>query len=88
MSQQIKKLTNGKIQVKTDGSISVSLQCNVSYRITSKTRLDLEDSAGQKYSLFSDQVTTTQLDPAAPVTQSFADAQEMADFLDANFFVG
>lgn len=88
MAQQIKKLTSGKIQIKTNGSICISMQCNISYRVTSETRLDLEDTAGQKASLFSDSVTTTQLDPAAPVVQNFANAQEMADFLDANFFVG
>lgn len=88
MSQQIKKLTSGKIQIITNGNVSISMQCNISYRVTGTTRLDLEDTAGQKASLFSDVVTTTQLDPAAPVIQNFANAQEMADFLDANFFAG
>jgi len=86
--QRVKKLTNGKIQIITNGGISISMQCNISYRVTGQTRLDIMDTANQKASLFSDQLTYTELEPAAAIAQSFASAQEMADYLDANFFAG
>jgi hypothetical protein len=88
MAQKVKKTTTNKIQIIENGKICKSLQCNVSYRVIGSNRLDLEDTAGQKASLFADQVNYTQLDPAAQVAQSFANAQELADFLDSNFFVG
>lgn len=86
--QKVRKLTSGKIQIIENGDICISMQCNISYRIVDRNEMVLEDTAGQRASLYADQVQYTQLDPAGSVSQSFANAQELADFLDANFFVG
>ena len=88
MAQRIVKTPTNKIQIWKDGNIDKSLQCNVSYRVVGKNRLDLEDTAGQKASLFADQLNYTQLAPAAASPVAFADAQAMANYLDANFFAG
>ena len=88
MAQRIVKTTTNKIQIWKDGNIDKSLQCNISYRVIGDNQLILEDTAGQKASLFADQVTYTQLAPAAATAASFANAQIMANFLDTNFFAG
>jgi hypothetical protein len=89
MAQRIVKNTNNQVQILTDGKKSKSLQCNVSYDVIDGNRVDLIDTAGQKATLFADQVNYTQIDPAAAVAQNFANAQVMMSFLDgAGFFVG
>jgi hypothetical protein len=88
MAQRIVKTITNKIQIWKDGQIDKSLQCNVSYRTIGDNQLILEDTAGQKASIFADQVDFTQLQPAAAVAASFANAQVMAVFLDTNFFAG
>jgi hypothetical protein len=88
MPQRIVKTTTNKVQIWTDGKICKSLQCNISYRVIGGNELILEDTAGQKASIFADSVNFTQLQPAAAVPASFANAQVMAEFLDANFFAG
>lgn len=88
MAQRVVKTTTNKIQIWKDGQIDKSLQCNISYRVINGNELILEDTAGQKASVFADQVNFTQLQPAAAVAASFANAQGMAVFLDTNFFAG
>jgi hypothetical protein len=88
MAQRITKTTTNKIQILSGGNVCKSLQCNVSYRVLNQNELVLIDTAGQTASLFADQVNFTQQAPAAPIPQSFANAQQLAEFLDANFFAG
>lgn len=69
------------------GDICQSLQCNVSYRIVGD-KVELIDTTGQRSTVLASQVTHTQLQPAAKVAANFSSAQELADFLDQNFFAG
>lgn len=86
--QQIIKTTSGKIQIVSGGNICKSLQCNISYTVLDQDRIELIDTTGERATILNSQVNYTQLEPAAKVAASFNSAQELADFLDANFFVG
>jgi hypothetical protein len=85
MPTQIKKTLSGKVQIIRDGVIRFSLQSTCSYRVASK-ELILVDTTGQRASLNFGEITSTQLEPAAAVPSAFTSAQELADFLDDNFF--
>lgn len=85
MAQQIIKETTNKVQIWENGKIRASLLENASYRVVGD-EIIIRDTAGQVASLFYEQVTYTQLKPAAKVAASFASPQELAAFLDANFF--
>lgn len=86
MATQIKKTLSGKVQIIINGDIRFSLQSTCSYRVAG-SELILIDTATQRASLNFAEVTTTQLEPAAAVAAPpFTSAQELADFLDDNFF--
>lgn len=83
---QIKQLTNRKIQFWEGGYIQFSCLPGQNYKVINKQEIQLLTVGQKPFSLFAKDIDFTAILGGVLTAVSFADSQELAQYLDLNFF--
>lgn len=83
---QIKQLTNKKIQFCKAGKIVFSCLPSQNYRVRNSNEIQLISTGQPAYSIFADEITQVSILGGALADVDFNNSQELAEYLDTNFF--